>query len=143
MFLLTPSKTYNIDDNFFRVEPEFIDTRLTSRFVVNHIDVNVIANNISHILIYQNFVRTNAKWAIICDGLAQEFIWPNTIHVAPDNKFSYIMSKEQIFEVLSILPLYNSIDSVLVEKFAFNKKIMPRMNLCTKNDDVWSQLFTK
>lgn len=134
------SKIYNIDYNFLRVQPQFIDTRLTNKFISGFFDTKLIANTISHLLIYQDFLTTEYETAIICDGVAEKQILPNILYITSNENISYQISKIQASQILSTMPLILTIDQILATK----------MSLCVKNlaqtpktNDLWHKLFDK
>ena len=95
-------KQYNLWNNFKRVYPQFIDTRLTNRWIKAETDKDGIANTITHLLIYNDAISISEIEEIkIIDTLMPIDIETQTIYSFNNHlNITYNITKENMQKIM-------------------------------------------
>lgn len=135
-------KQYNLWDNFKRVYPQFIDIRLTDRWIKAEADKASIANTITHLLIYDNAISISGiKEIKIIDTLMPIGIETQTIYSFNNHlNITYSITKENMKKIIDSQPLSVCIHQKLVDLLGYKIK---NMGSFVAKTDVWTEIFAK
>lgn len=135
-------KQYNLYENFTRVYPQFIDTRLIDRWINPKTDKHNIANTITHLLIYKDalFSAENIEQIQIIDTLIPISIETKIVYCFNDINFSYGITISDIKKVVNQQPISAPIQHILVDLLGYKIQTMGRFTIKT---DVWAEVFMK
>jgi hypothetical protein len=135
-------KQYNLWENFVRVYPQFIDTRLSDQWIEIETDKANIANTITHLIIYHDVLSIEEIEQIeVVDALVPIDIEKRTIYAF--NNFlnlTYSITKQDIKKIVNKQPLSASIHQILVDYAGYKIK---NMGSFTTKTDVWTEIFAK
>lgn len=135
-------KQYNLWNNFKRVYPQFIDTRLTNRWIKAETDKDGIANTITHLLIYNDAISISEIEEIkIIDTLMPIDIETQTIYSFNNHlNITYNITKENMQKIIDSQPLSACIHQKLVDLLGYKVK---NMGSFVAKTDVWTEIFAK
>lgn len=134
---------YDLNNNFMRVSPKFVDTRLISHFCHStNWSINNVANTITHLLIYKKHIESASENSlIIYDGLSSKiFMENNIVYISNINNLSYIITNTDVQKILDLQPLKLPIHYILTEILAYNIKTM---GFQANTDNIWHEIFNK
>lgn len=135
-------KQYNLCDNFKRVYPQFIDTRLTDKWIKAETDEAGIANTITHLLIYNDAISISEIEEIkVVDTPMPIDIETQTIYSFNNHlNITYSITKENMQKIIDSQPLSVCIHQKLVDLLGYKVKNMGSFVVKT---DVWTEIFAK
>ena len=129
------TKRYILGDNFTPVNSKHIDPRLVHKFCTPNLDKILIAENITNILVYRDFLKGEYNSLVIGQGDLK----PGVIY-GSYGSICYKIDKSIILKIMDKIPLSRSLFDILTLDYNYKvdftyKKQTPEI--------IWSKIFAK
>lgn len=127
------TKRYILGKDFTPINSQHIDLRLVGKFCTSKLDKTLVAENITNILIYRDFLSNKYNSLIVGEGdIKPGIIYGSYGHI------SYQIEKAVILEIMTKVPLSRSLFDILTSDYHYKvdlnyKKQTPSV--------VWSKIF--
>lgn len=136
------TKKYILGEDFIVVEPCHIDKRLTHDYCSKNLVKEIIACNITNILIYKDFIKNSPRERYVCiqsTDVCSCTFKTNRIY-GSDNEPNYCIHTNIIMKVLNDLPLNSHISRHLVDHYGFS---YDKDYIFGHSTNIWHKIFNK